>query len=127
MKGDELIIMFLRIGRFGSQQVLNQLKSDIEKYPVLVYSKDYCPYCTQAKSTLSSLEIPFKVFELDSLPNGDALFKGLETLTNQSTVPNIFIGGDHIGGCSDLLSGLSSGKIQSLLTSKKIPFKSQIP
>ena len=47
----------------------------------------------------------------------------LKDITGQSTVPNIFIGGQHIGGCSDLLAKVKSGKVKELLNSAGVSHK----
>lgn len=115
--------MFSRIVRNVSEQMVNLVKDQIKIHPVLVYSKGYCPYCTRAKNTLTNLQVEFKVFELDSMKEGNDIFEALVKLTKQETVPNIFISGNHIGGSSDLLEGLKSGKIQELLKQNQIKFK----
>lgn len=47
--------------------------------------------------------------------NGNEIQSILKTITKQSTVPNIFINGDHIGGCSDLEKLDQCGKLDTLL------------
>ena len=49
--------------------------------------------------------------EKNGLPTQMALFE----ITQQRTVPNIFIGGQHIGGCDDIMAGLSNGTVKELL------------
>ncbi len=41
-------------------------------------------------------------------------------ITKQRTVPNIFIAGQHIGGCDDLMSGLRKGTVKALLDEHNI-------
>jgi glutaredoxin 3 len=101
----------------------NQVKEDISKYMVLVYSKSYCPYCDKTKKTFEDLGVEAKVFELDLIPNGPKIEEAVKKLTQQFTFPNIFIAGTHIGGNSHLQEGLKTHKIQKLLTEAKIKFK----
>ena len=68
----------------------------------MVFSKSYCPFCSEAKSILEKAEVPFSVIELDKVANGPSLQSDLQSLSGQSTVPNIFVAGQHIGGLSDL-------------------------
>ena len=56
-----------------------------------------------------------KVHELDTLPNGTAIQKELEILTHQRTVPNVFVGGKHLGGNDDTQAAFRSGKLQEML------------
>ena len=115
--------MFSRIARNVSEQMINLVKDQIKMNPVLVYSKGYCPYCIRAKNTLTNLKVDFKFFEIDAVKEGNEISQALLHLTKQDTVPNIFIAGNHIGGSSELLEGLKSGKIQELLKENKIKFR----
>jgi len=87
----------------------------IQRHQVLVFSKSWCPYCSQAKKTLDSLYAHYTTIELDKNSNGIALQKVLEKITGQSSVPNIFIGQRHIGGNSDLQEIFRNGELQARL------------
>ncbi|KAI8913260.1 glutaredoxin, partial [Gorgonomyces haynaldii] len=89
----------------------------IQQSKIVVFSKSYCPYCKRAKAILRSKNIDFKVFELDELDNGDAIQGYLRQKTNQGTVPNIFIGQKHVGGCSDLEAAEKKGQLDKMLAS----------
>nr|XP_028958385.1 glutaredoxin-C5, chloroplastic isoform X2 [Malus domestica] len=49
-------------------------------------------------------------------PQGPQLQKVLERLTGQHTVPNVFIGGKHIGGCTDTVKLYRTGELETLLS-----------
>ncbi|KAI9138007.1 thioredoxin-like protein [Paraphysoderma sedebokerense] len=103
----------------SSQQDMSQIatlvNALIKENFVIVFSKSYCPYCTRAKQILQQLGKQFKVIELDNEGNGAAIQSYLAQLTGQRTVPNIFIKGEHIGGCDDLQSLQRQGKLAGLL------------
>ncbi|KAI9347220.1 thioredoxin-like protein, partial [Obelidium mucronatum] len=82
---------------------------------VIVFSKSYCPYCVKAKKLLSSYQAVFEVLELDQRDDGDAIQAYLAQKTGQRTVPNIFIGGNQIGGCDALHALDAQGKLKPLL------------
>ena len=67
------------------------------------------------KTLLQSLNQDYKVIELDQIPKGSAIQNGLQELTGQRTVPNVFINGKHIGGNSDIQALHSQGKLKPLL------------
>lgn len=54
---------------------------------------------------------------LDALPGteGPDLQAALKVMTGQGTVPNIFIGGKHLGGCDSTLAAIASGELQKML------------
>ncbi|KAJ3173767.1 hypothetical protein HDU88_002856 [Geranomyces variabilis] len=93
----------------------NAVDEVIKKNKVVIYSKTYCPYCDKAKALLKSKGKDFELVELDSVANGEAMHAHLKQLTNQTSVPNIFIGGKHVGGCSDLIELDESGKLTEML------------
>ena len=75
-----------------------KIQDDIQNNKVVVYSKSYCPYCKKTKKLLEEAGVDAKIFELDQLGEGSKIQNTLKEITSQSTVPNIFIGGVHIGG-----------------------------
>ncbi|OQE47569.1 hypothetical protein PENCOP_c001G06721 [Penicillium coprophilum] len=77
-------------------------QSLINDNAVVVFSKSYCPYCTSSKKLLDSLDAKYTTLELDLEEEGAAIQSALAEISNQRTVPNIFINKQHIGGNSDL-------------------------
>lgn len=55
------------------------------------------------------------IFRTHDVANGAAIQDYLQQLSGQRTVPNIFIKGQHLGGCDDLFAAKSSGKLEKLL------------
>ncbi|OQD75261.1 hypothetical protein PENDEC_c008G05917 [Penicillium decumbens] len=74
----------------------------INENGVVVFSKSYCPYCNASKKLLNELGANFTALELDEIDDGSAIQDALQEITNQRSVPNIFINKQHIGGNSDL-------------------------
>ncbi len=68
---------------------------------VTVYTKDYCPYCTQAKQLLKNLDIEF--VEVDVTNDQETLMKIVQ-LSKMRTVPQIFVGDVCLGGYTDIAS-----------------------
>lgn len=87
----------------------DEVEALIADEPVAVFSKSYCPYCMRAKALLSELGEQIDgytgagIIELDEIGERGRLMQNyLLEKTGQSTVPNIFIGGQHVGGASEL-------------------------
>ncbi len=80
---------------------------------VLMYTSAYCPYCAQAEQLLARKGITDieKVF-VDQEPQRRA---EMAQKTGRSSVPQIFIGETHVGGCDDLYDLDRQGELDSLL------------
>jgi glutaredoxin 3 len=93
------------------------IQSEIAKNKVVVFSKSYCPYCTNTKELFHSVlpDDPVTVHELDVMPNGYLYQQVLLALTGQRTFPNVFVNGEHIGGDSETQAAHREGRLQQLL------------
>jgi len=92
------------------------VESEIESNDVVVFSKSYCPFCTKTKELFTSMNVEFKVHELDEMgDDGPELQMSLYKKTNQKSVPNVFVKQQHIGGNDDTQAAAKEGKIQELL------------
>lgn len=94
---------------------LVKAKAIVNSNPVVVFSKTYCGYCKRVKQLLTQLGARYKVVELDGEADGGELQEALGEWTGQKTVPNVFIGGKHIGGCDAVLEKHQSGQLLLLL------------
>jgi thioredoxin reductase (NADPH) len=80
---------------------------------IIIYSKDFCPYCTRAKELLTSKNATFEEIRIDLHPEEKAVM--IEKSQGQRTVPQIFIGDLHVGGCDDLYDLEREGKLDKML------------
>lgn len=82
---------------------------------VLMYTTAVCPYCVRAKQLLTArgvTEIDEVRVDLDPERRDEMMLK-----TQRRTVPQIFIGDTHVGGCDDLYALDAAGNLKSLLES----------
>lgn len=68
---------------------------------IRIYSSNWCPFCIQAKRLLESKNQPFEEIIVDGKPDVRAR---MMQESGQHTVPQIWINGQHIGGCDELYS-----------------------
>jgi glutaredoxin 3 len=80
--------------------------------PVVIYSSDWCPYCTRAKQLLSRKGVAFDEIKVDGKPE---LRAEMTRKARQTSVPQIWIGDTHVGGCDDLHALERAGKLDALL------------
>jgi len=80
--------------------------------PVTLYTSDWCPYCQRAKGLLTRKNVVFSEINIEE----DSKFREeMIARSNRRTVPQIFIGDRHVGGCDDLFELDRSGELDRLL------------
>ena len=79
---------------------------------VIVYSADWCPFCTRAKALLNSREIPFEEINVDRVPG---FREKLVEMTGRMTVPQIMVDGEPIGGFDDIAALDRNGELLALV------------
>jgi glutaredoxin 3 len=79
---------------------------------VEIYTKTYCPYCRRAKELLRIKGVNFIDRDVTTDPAGE---KEMRQRSGRETVPQIFIGGKPIGGCSELFDLDEKGELDPLL------------
>ncbi len=81
--------------------------------PVEIYTTPICPYCHAAKRLLTKKGVPFTEIDVSRDPSlRDAM---TQRANGRRTVPQIFIGTTHVGGCDDLHALDADGKLDPLL------------
>lgn len=79
---------------------------------ITVYSAPWCPYCQRAKELLRAKRLAYDDIDVDGAPDRRA---EMITRSGRGTVPQIFIGDRHVGGCDDLYAFDRSGELDRLI------------
>ncbi len=82
------------------------------KTKVIIYTIDGCMYCKKAKELLKSKKVEWTEIRVDLSVEKRV---EMETLSGRTSVPQIFINNNHIGGCDDLHDLDSNGQLDVLL------------
>ncbi len=80
---------------------------------VEIYTTKVCPYCVRAKALLEKKGVAFAEYDVTNDPERRA--EMVRRAHGRRTVPQIFIGGRHVGGCDDLYALERAGELDSLL------------
>ena len=80
---------------------------------VVMYTRTYCPYCLRAKALLQDKGVDFEEINLDEHPERRG--EMIKRTGGRSTVPQIFIAGQGIGGCDDVFELERKGRLDELL------------
>ena len=81
--------------------------------PVTIYTTRLCPYCHAAKTLLSSKGVNYDEIDVTYAPDKRA--EMTRRASGKRTVPQIFIGENHVGGCDDLHALERAGKLDPML------------
>jgi glutaredoxin 3 len=79
---------------------------------VVIYLTGWCPYCQRARALLSKKGIQFREIDVDDDPK---LREEMVARSGRRTVPQVFIGDKHVGGCDDLFALDGRGELDRLI------------
>ena len=77
-----------------------------------MYTTSWCPYCSRARSLLTRKGVQFDDIDVDAAPEKRV---EMQSRSGRRSVPQIFIGDQHVGGCDDLHALEAAGKLDALL------------
>ncbi|WP_238119846.1 MULTISPECIES: glutaredoxin 3 [unclassified Xanthobacter] len=80
--------------------------------PIVIYTKSWCPYCHSAKELLRRKGWTFTEVDVTTDPEGQQEMS--RKANGRTTVPQIFIGDTHVGGCDDLYALDREGRLDTL-------------
>ena len=80
-----------------------------------IYTKTFCPYCWRAKHLLDSKGLDYVEVSVDF--GGESRAQMIERANGRRTVPQIFVAGQHIGGCDDLMALERDGRLDAIIAS----------
>jgi cysteine synthase A len=94
--------------------------------PVVMFALEWCEFCWSVRRLFARLGIPFRSIDLDSaaLQQGDwggRLRAALTARTAIATIPQVFVGGELLGGATDVIEATTNGTLQSRLARLRIP------
>ena len=75
---------------------------------VVMYTTGICPFCIMAKRIFDDMKVPYEEIRVDKNPERR---QEMMEITNRRTVPQVFIGDHHVGGCDDTQDALRSGQL----------------
>ena len=78
-----------------------------------IYTQPWCPFCERAMHILTTKGVHFR--EIDAPHGSAARLEARRRSSGQTSVPQIFIGGEHIGGCDDMMALERAGKLNTIL------------
>ena len=99
--------------------------------PVVMFALEWCEFCWALRKFFAAHGIPYRSVDLDSVPFQENNLGGeirtvLHRMLKTPTIPQVFVGGKPIGGCTDTLELFRTGELQAMLAEKHVPFDARI-
>ena len=103
--------------------------SDAEQ-PVVLFALEWCEFCWSLRKLFARASIPYRAVDLDSRAyqvddRGGQIRAVLRRQIGSPTIPQVFVAGEYIGGCTDTMDAFKSGRLQALLASHGVSFDAQ--
>lgn len=97
-------------------------------HPVVMFALEWCEFCWSVRKLFNKFEIPYRSIDLDSAEYqrenwGGQIRNVLKVRTGAPTIPQIFVGEEHIGGCTETFDAFNEGRLQDLLRKNGVQFK----
>jgi len=99
--------------------------------PVILFALEWCEFCWSVRKMFAMYEIPYRSIDLDSVVyqennKGGNIRAALREKTNVKTIPQIFIGGQYIGGATDLFDACKDGSMQKMLEENTVNYNKDV-
>ena len=105
---------------------VNALVSD-QQEPVVMFALEWCEFCWSVRKIFDKYNVKFRSVDIDSVEymegdRGKKMRQVLDKQNNWKTLPQIYLGGEFIGGCTDLFDGINDGRFAELMEKHQIPY-----
>jgi cysteine synthase A len=107
-----------------AMQFLEDVTHDPDN-PVVMFATEWCEFSWSVRKMFANYEIPYRSIDLDSVAyqqdnKGGKIRKAIEAKTGLKTVPQIYIGGIHIGGATELFDASIDGTLADMLEENNV-------
>jgi cysteine synthase A len=105
---------------------LARTRADAAK-PVVMFALEWCEFCWSVRRMFEAYGIAYHSVDLDSVEYqqgdwGGQIRSALTGATGVATIPQIFVGGEFVGGCTDAFDAWREGRLQRLLDAANVPY-----
>jgi cysteine synthase A len=96
--------------------------------PIVLFALEWCEFCWSVRKFFKALDLPYRSIDLDSVAYqkdnwGGDIRAALRERAGAPTIPQIFVGGKHLGGCTDTFDAFKQGRLQALLDANGIAYR----
>ena len=109
-----------------TESFIDDVLADPEQ-PVVMFSLEWCEFCWSVRRMFAAFKIPYRSVDLDSVEyqkddRGGKIRAALAARTSMSTIPQVFVGGEFVGGCTEVFDSHKEGRLQKLLANCRVEY-----
>ncbi len=106
-------------------EALAEVRQMAETTPVLMYVLEWCEFCWSVRKMFEEAGIPYTAIEVDSVEyqkdnHGTRLRSALLEICGTHTIPQVFVGGEHVGGATETFDAYNAGTLGKMLEAQQI-------
>ncbi|HVY22525.1 MAG TPA: pyridoxal-phosphate dependent enzyme [Steroidobacteraceae bacterium] len=110
----------------NAKKMFHEMIGDV-KQPVVMFAFEWCEFCWAVRKLFARLNIPYRTIAIDSAEYqrdnlGGEIRTALTASTSVSTIPQVFVGGKFVGGCTETFDAYKRGDLQMLLQQHGVTF-----
>jgi len=99
--------------------------------PVVLFAMEWCEFCWSVRKMFAAYEIPYRSIDLDSVAyqegnQGGKIRKAIEQQTGLKTIPQIYVGGKHIGGATEMFDAVRDGSLARMLEANQVSWNRSV-
>lgn len=110
---------------------IEQVRRIVDDNPVVLFALEWCEFCWSVRKLFNEAGIRFESVDLDSVAYqrddlGAELRAALRDMTNVPTIPQIYVGGQHVGGATETFDAFNQGDLQQMLDRTGVAFNAEM-
>jgi len=99
--------------------------------PVVMFAMEWCEFCWSVRKMFAEYDIPYRSVDLDSVTYqednmGGKIRKAIEAHTGLKTIPQVFVGGVHVGGATETFDAIKDGSLQKMLEENSVQWNRSV-
>ena len=113
------------------QDFVARVLADPEQ-PLVLFALEWCEFCWSLRKLFAKCAIPYRSVDLDSTAyqrddRGGQIRAVLRARTGSKTIPQVFVAGEFIGGCTETFAAFKAGTLQEKLARSGVNFDASVP
>nr|MBX2880225.1 pyridoxal-phosphate dependent enzyme [Granulosicoccus sp.] len=114
----------------AASQYIDSIVTGSEQ-PVVIFSLEWCEFCWSAEKLFKKMNVDFQTVHIESdehraYGSSEEIQNALTARVSSSTIPQVFVGGDYLGGCTQTFKAFLDGSLQSRLKDLGISFNESL-